>query len=160
MQESHHRLNPAVVTLMAALLLGAGSDFVVAAELEKEYINPNASYTHVVTVTSNGVKTLYLSGQVALSDEGTPEDFGEQADLAFSNLVSQLRAAGASPEDVVKLTTFIVDLNREKMGLFGEARNKHLAVSPPPASTVIGVSALAREVFKIEIEAIAVISVE
>lgn len=160
MPKSDHRIKSLVVAAMMALLLGAGSGFVIAAELEKEYINPNASYTHVVSVTSNGVKTLYLSGQVALGDEGTPEEFGEQADLAFANLVSQLRAAGASPEDVVKLTTFIVDLDPEKMGLFGEARNKHLAVAPPPASTVIGVSALAREVFKIEIEAIAVVSAE
>ncbi len=160
MPKSLNRIKSPVVAAMMALLVGAGSNRVIAAELKKEYINSNASYTHVVTVTSNGVKTLYLSGQIALGDEGTPEAFAEQADLAFANLVSQLHDAGASPEDVVKLTTFIVDLNREKMGLFGEARSKHLAVNPPPASTVIGVSALARDAFKIEIEAIAVVGAE
>ena len=131
-----------------------------AAELEKDYINPTPSYTHAIAVTGNGVKTIYVSGQVAISENGIPGTFAEQADMALTNLVAQLADAGATPADVIKLNTFIVDIDREKVALFSEARNKHLHMSPPPASTVVGISGLVREAFMIEIEAIAVVSAD
>lgn len=59
-------------------------------------------------VRSNGF--LFVSGQVGSREDGTPEpDFEEQVRLAFHNLNAILAEAGCSFDDVVDVTVFIVD---------------------------------------------------
>lgn len=62
-------------------------------------------------VRSNGF--LFVSGQVGSRDDGSPEpDFEEQVRLAFLNLNAILAEAGCSFDDVVDVTVFIVDPER------------------------------------------------
>lgn len=59
-------------------------------------------------VRSNGF--LFVSGQVGSRDDGSPEpDLRQQVRLAFQNLNAILHAAGASFDDVVDVTVFMVD---------------------------------------------------
>ena len=59
-------------------------------------------------VRANGF--LFVSGQVGSREDGSPEpDFEQQVRLAFHNLEAVLAAAGCSFDDVVDVTVFLVD---------------------------------------------------
>lgn len=111
-------------------------------------------------VVAEGRRTVYISGQVAWDAEGGivgQGDFAAQAKKAYENLAVALGAAGATIADVAKTNVYIVnydpsvgrDLNTARRAVFGEG--------PAPASTLIGVQALALPDLLIEVEAIAVI---
>ena len=68
-----------------------------------------------------------------------------------------MAAAGATYADLVKTTTFVVDYKPEYRAIIGEARSKLYKDITPPASTLVGVAALAMPEWLIEIEGIAVV---
>ena len=138
-------------------VLGTGFP-VLAADLETEFINSSSAFSQVATVSSNGVKTIYVSGQVGIRDGEIPDSFVEQIDIVFSNMAVQLKAAGANMTDVIKLTGFIVDMDEERRAAYSESRARYFPTdNPPPASTLIGVSGLVIPALQVEVEAIAVI---
>ena len=142
-------------SILLVLMMGSS---VFAADLETEFINSSATFSQVATVSSNGVKTIYVSGQVGIRDGEIPDSFAEQMDIVFANMVEQLEAAGATMADVIKLTSFIVDMDGERRTAYSEARARYFSDdNPPPASTLIGVSGLVIPVLQVEVEAIAVI---
>lgn len=144
-----------------AFVMALVAGYSVAAETSsqlKEFINPyGSSFTNVVTVSHGGVKTLYIAGQVGFLDGDLPDDFGQQVENAIANLVRQLEDAGADLTDVVKTNIYIVDLNPEKVRTYGAVRGRHFDHQNQPASTLVGVTALAFPGLKVEIEAVAVV---
>ncbi|HEX5212677.1 MAG TPA: Rid family hydrolase, partial [Pseudolabrys sp.] len=74
----------------------------------------------------------------------------------FENMTLALKGAGAKWSDVVKINNFLVDITAN-MAAFREVRDRYLNAAAPPASTTIGVPALARPGGLFEIEAIAVL---
>jgi len=86
-----------------------------------------------------------------------PGDLAAQAAQAMRNVGLALAAAGASYADVVKITTYVVDYKPEHRAVIGAARAPFFSGRPPPASTLLGVSALALSEWLVEIEAIAVL---
>ena len=138
----------------------AGS-FGFTADLETEFINSNAAFSQAASVYSNGVKTIYVSGQVGIRDGEIPNSFIEQMDIGFFNMAKQLEGAGASMSDVIKLTGFIVGMNTERRTVYSEVRASYFsAQTTPPASTLIGVSGLVDPNLLVEVEAIAVIKID
>ncbi len=125
-----------------------------ASHFQKAYINPANGYTQVVAVTTGNIKTLYVSGQV-----GEGEDMKTQIRSAFHNLEKQLKDAGATLDDLVKTTTFFVNYQPEHLSIFKEIRKELLGDHNMPASTLVGVQALAAERLLVEIEAVAVIEI-
>jgi enamine deaminase RidA (YjgF/YER057c/UK114 family) len=128
---------------------------------QKEFIQPAGlstpgGYTHVVTARG---KMIFIAGQVAydadaqLVGEG---DLKAQAQQVFENLRIALAAAGATFEDVVKLTVYIVNYTPSDRAVLVEVRDRYVSREHPPASTLLGVQSLARPEFLIEIDAIAV----
>jgi reactive intermediate/imine deaminase len=125
-----------------------------------ERINPPTlskptGYTHVVTATAG--RTIYISGQVPLDQEGNvvgPNDFRSQAVRVFDNLRAALAAAGADFTNVVKLNYYVLDMGN--ISTLREIRGVYLK-SEPPASTLVEVRRLAHEQFMLEIEAVAVV---
>lgn len=118
----------------------------------------NPAYTHVVA--ARGSETVFISGQVALDAAGQlvgAGDLGAQTTQVMRNLETALAAAGATFADVAKITTLVVDYQPEHRAIIAEARGQFLPAENPPASTLVGVSALAAPEFLIEIEATAVI---
>ncbi len=116
------------------------------------------AYTHVVG--ARGAETLYISGQVAVDASGESvgfDDLAAQTEQVMQNLQAALAAAGATFADVVKITTFVVDYQPEDRAVIAAIRSKYLPAAQPPASTLVGVSALAAPQWRIEIEAVAVI---
>jgi enamine deaminase RidA (YjgF/YER057c/UK114 family) len=65
-------------------------------------------------------------------------------------------STGTTPQDVVKLNYYVVNLKPDQLPVIREVRNKYFSPEHLPASTLVGVTALAREDFMIEIEAVAV----
>ncbi|WP_246666140.1 RidA family protein [Aquamicrobium sp. LC103] len=64
-------------------------------------------YAQAVEI-SGASRTLYISGQIPVGADGhMPEDFESQARLAWANVEAQLRAAGMSLDNLVKLTVFL-----------------------------------------------------
>jgi len=64
-------------------------------------------YTNALEV-SGAVRTLYISGQIPADAAGrAPDDFEAQARLAWGNVEKQLRAAGMTLDDLVKVTVFL-----------------------------------------------------
>jgi len=68
-----------------------------------------------------------------------------------------LKAAGAGFGDVVKMNLYVVGLKPELVPLIREVRARYVNREGPPASTLVGVSALAGADWLIEIEAVAVV---
>lgn len=128
------------------------------------FSNPNTlakppGYSYVVEATGPG-RTIYFAGQLGVDTEnkfvGAPGDFRAQCQQAFENMALALNAAGAHWNDVVKINNFLVNIEGN-MATFREVRDRYLNTKAPPASTTIGVPALARPGGLFEIEAIAVL---
>ena len=163
--------NPVFQCLLAAVIVLTGQ--IAAAQSggtskgttqsETRFLNPDglnkpAGYTHVV-VTEPG-KLVYISGQVAWDAKGEivgKGDFRIQVTKALENLKIALTAVGATMEDLIKVNYYVVNLKPDQVPIIREVRSKYFSAERPPASTLVGVTALAREDFMIEIEAVAVV---
>jgi enamine deaminase RidA (YjgF/YER057c/UK114 family) len=114
-------------------------------------------YSHVVEV-AGGAHIVYFAGQLGVDKTGAfvgaPGDFRAQTVQAFENLKVALEAVGAGFAHLVKINNYLVDIERN-MATFREVRDRYLAKAAPPASTTIGVPALARPGGLFEIEAVA-----
>jgi enamine deaminase RidA (YjgF/YER057c/UK114 family) len=112
-------------------------------------------YSHVVIGTGRFVA---IAGQIALDENGElvgPGDPVAQAKHVFDNLDRCLAAAGATFDDVVKLTFFVTDVGI--LPAVREARDAVIDTSKPPASTAVQVASLAQPEFLLEVEAYAVL---
>jgi enamine deaminase RidA (YjgF/YER057c/UK114 family) len=126
------------------------------------FMNPAAiakpgGYTHVVEVTGPG-RIVYIAGQLGLKPDGSSAgDFRAQAIQAFENLKAALGAVGASFDDVVKLNNYLVDIPKN-LGIYREVRDQYVNTAQPPASTTVGVPALARPDALYEVEAVVMLA--
>ena len=118
----------------------------------------NATFSQVVVAC--GTRTVYTAGQVSIDAEGKlvgGGDLAAQTEQAMRNVGLALAAAGASYADIVKMTAYVVNYTPDLRAVFGAARAPFFAGRTPPASTLVGVAALALPEWLVEIEAIAVI---
>jgi enamine deaminase RidA (YjgF/YER057c/UK114 family) len=120
---------------------------------------PTNGWTQVVTSTAG--KTIYVSGQVSVDERGQlvgKGDLKAQTEQTFANLEVALKAAGASFRDVVKMNLYVVGLKPELVPLIREVRARYVNREHPPASTLVGVSALVGPDWLIEIDVVAVLA--
>jgi enamine deaminase RidA (YjgF/YER057c/UK114 family) len=136
------------VFISIILFTGCESD----AELSNTFINPASGYSQVVTTEACDVKTIYISGQV-----GEGETLDAQMRDALQNLKDQLKAADATYSDIIKMNSYIVNYKPEDLTTFRNVRKEIIGDEDMPASTLVGVTALALPEWLIEIEAIAVV---
>jgi 2-iminobutanoate/2-iminopropanoate deaminase len=70
---------------------------------------PAGGYAQALEV-SNASRLLFISGQIPVGTDGAvPATFAEQGRLAWANLEAQLRAAGMSLDNLVKVTMYLAD---------------------------------------------------
>jgi reactive intermediate/imine deaminase len=108
-------------------------------------------------IAVEGKRLIFVSGQVATDAGGQlvgKGDVGAQARQAFTNVEAVLAEAGASLRDIVKITTFIVSM--ERYGEFAAVRAEVFG-GRYPASSTVGVASLVSADYLIEIEAVAVV---
>jgi enamine deaminase RidA (YjgF/YER057c/UK114 family) len=128
-----------------------------------QFLNPPGlcktyGWTHVVS--ASGGKTVFISGQVGINEQGEVVGKGDlraQTRQAFENIKIALEAVGGTFQDVVKTSLFVVGLKPEHVPIIREVRAQYVSAEHPPASTLVGVSALVGPEWLIEIEAAAVI---
>ena len=115
---------------------------------------------HKTTGYSHAAKAgglLFVAGQVAQDQEGNVVGRGDveaQAVQIFDNLRAVLASAGATLNDVVKLTTYTTNVAyRAKIA---EVRGRYFTTYFPP-NTFVVVASLATPDYLLEIEAVAVV---
>jgi enamine deaminase RidA (YjgF/YER057c/UK114 family) len=117
---------------------------------------PARGYSHA-TVAGD---TVWVGGQVGSDATGRivePGDIVAQYGRAIQNVAVALRAAGFAPEDTVKLTYYVTDIEayRENRNALGVAYRKFFRVDYP-ASTLVEVRSLVDPDAIVEIDAVAV----
>lgn len=120
----------------------------------------SATFSQVVVVEHEGLRHLYVSGQVGVDDlEALAGDgsFEAQLDGAFSNLETALESGGASWPDVVKVTVYVVNYLPVHASSIRRALTSRFAPGHLPALSLVGVAALADPTFLVEVEATAVV---
>lgn len=128
-----------------------------------QYINPeglfkNPAFSQIVT-THGGGKTIYIGGQNAVNAQGEvvgKGDLSQQTDQVMQNLQTALAACGATFDNLVKLTIYLVqgqDLNHG----FQVSRKYLGGLKNQPAITGFFVAALTHPDYLVEIDAIAFI---
>lgn len=115
---------------------------------------PLGSYSPVRLVQLGTASLAFVSGLTA--GGRAPDDAGEQSEVIFTRLGELLAEVGGDLGHVVKITTFLTDMDDYEA--YNAVRNRvFAAVSLPPASSTVGTSALPRVGCRVEIEAVAVI---
>jgi enamine deaminase RidA (YjgF/YER057c/UK114 family) len=111
-------------------------------------------------IAAEGVRTLYLGGQIGWTPEGVFEtsDFTLQVRQALENIKAVLAAGGAGPEHMVRMTWYITDKQAYKANLaaigatYMDVMGKNF-----PAMSVVQVTALVEDEAQVEIEVTAVL---
>ena len=131
--------------------------------MQKEFLNPAnmpslPGFSQLVTATEG--KIVFISGQVAFNERNElvgKGDLRAQAVQTLENLKKALAAIGATFADVVKTNVYIVNYRTDMLGMIRDVRSQYLPQENAPASTLIGVQALALDGLLIEIEAVAMV---
>lgn len=131
-----------------------------------EHVNPPdlpppSGFSHASRAARSAPVLVHTGGQIGCGLDGVvvaPGDIAAQFRLALENLVRALAACGAAPEDVVKLTYYVVDVPayRAAMRPIGEAYREVFG-RMFPATTLLGVAELFDPQALVEIDAVAVI---
>ncbi|MFF1920430.1 RidA family protein [Streptomyces sp. NPDC058221] len=121
-------------------------------------LSPPAGFSHAVTAT--GSQLVFLAGQTALDQQGgiVGDTLPEQFATALGNLLTALRAAGGSPQDLARVTVYATDVAdyREHAAELGRIWRR-LAGRDYPAMAVIGTARLWDEQALVEIDGVAVL---
>ena len=133
--------------------------------MNRQYVNPKELgaapkfYSHAVTVSTPG-KLIYVSGQVSWGADGQVVGAGDmraQCEQVFKNLTNVLRAAGAGWGDIIKMNSYMVNLNAGNVAAFREMRAGYLKPGQMPASTLVGVTSLVQPELLLEVEVVAAV---
>lgn len=130
-----------------------------------ERINPETMYDSLAfgfshaSVSGDG-RLLHLAGQVAWDKDGAlvgGDDLAAQARQCLANLREVLASQGATPADLVRIRTYVVNHTPDKLEpVAGELMAFYGDLMPAP-NTWIGVQGLALPDFLIEIEGTALL---
>lgn len=124
---------------------------------QTQFIQPlPAGYSHATVVTDG--KLIFVSGQVPVNELGETvgkNDLRAQTTQVYENLKKILAQAGATFQDVVKMNTYVVNYKPSDVVIIREVRKNYLSPTAPPASTLVGVTALVNPDYLIEIELVA-----
>lgn len=121
--------------------------------IQPEGVQDPGSYSQCIRAGN----TLFLSGQAALDVNGHVVGEGDaeaQADFIWRQIGLILESAGAGYRHIAKLTTYLVNVADRETSMAVRKRylGDHLA-----ASTLVGISSLARPELLIEIDVVAVL---
>ena len=116
---------------------------------------PNG-YSTAVIVPANA-RVAYISGQGGQdSTGGLSPNFAAQVEQAYANLGASLEGIGARPDQVAKLTVFVVDHDMSKLGVLTQNVTAMFG-DRLPAQTLVPVPRLAIDPMLFEVEAVVVL---
>ncbi|ARX87112.1 MULTISPECIES: RidA family protein [Streptomyces] len=121
-------------------------------------LSPPTGFSHAVVAT--GGRLVFLAGQTALDTDGkvVGGSLPAQFELALTNLLAALTAAGGTPADLARVTVYATDVadyraHAPELGRIW----KRLAGRDYPAMAVIGAVRLWDEECLVELDGIAVV---
>ncbi|MFB8239881.1 RidA family protein [Kitasatospora purpeofusca] len=123
---------------------------------------PTIDVYHQVAVAT-GSRTVHIAGQVSWDADGTTVgagDLGAQVEQCYLNVATALAGAGATFDDVAKLTVHVVDWTPDRMPVLLEGIRRataKLGTTAAPPATLLGVAALDVPEHLVEVEAVAVL---
>lgn len=116
---------------------------------------PNGYSTAVIVPA--GARVAYISGQGGQDDTGAlSPDFAVQVRQAYANLQVALKALDARPDQVAKLTIFVVDHDMSKLDVLTRYVRETFGETLP-AQTLVPVPRLAIDPMLFEVEAVVVL---
>ena len=123
------------------------------------HVNPDGLYKSPAfsqAVVVEGGKTIYIGGQNGILSDGTMagDTLASQTEQAYKNILEILKTVGASQENVVKQTIFVVKGQDIREGY---AATQKVWGNFPTAISFVFVESLGVPKALVEIEAIAVI---
>ena len=133
--------------------------------MQKQKINSSefakrlGAYSHGYSIDVGEAKFIFTTGQIALDKEGNvlyPDDPAKQAVFIYESLDKILHESGASLDDVVKTTVYLI--NMADFSKISAVRNKYFK-NAEPVSTLVEVSKLVKPGCRVEIEVIAAKSI-
>ncbi|MEU9841375.1 RidA family protein [Actinomadura sp. NPDC048032] len=108
-------------------------------------------------VVSGHTRTLYCSGQTAMSGDGKPQHAGDMAAqlaLSIDNLEAVLAEAGMSLANLVRLNVYTTDVDL-LFQHYGILASRLAAAKAATSTTMLGVTRLAIPTLTVELEATA-----
>ncbi|MGH9213505.1 MAG: RidA family protein [Acidimicrobiales bacterium] len=118
---------------------------------------PGGWYSHAAGVPMGSRTLVFVSGQIALADDGTvtsPGDMAGQAERVFELLERILADRGATFDNVVNIRTYVTDM--AQLPDYGRVRARYIT-GRPPTSTTVQVVRLFRPEAVVEVEVVAAI---
>ena len=134
-----------------------GNDRKLTVDNPQNLYDPSPNGYSTVVITPRQARMAYISGQGGQDSTGAlSPDFAVQVAQAYANLRAALDAIGARPDQVAKLTVFVVDHDMSKLEVL--TRNvKEMFGETLPAQTLVPVPKLAIDPMLFEVEAIVVL---
>jgi enamine deaminase RidA (YjgF/YER057c/UK114 family) len=131
--------------------------------VEQRKVNPwtwqdQFGFSQAVEVTGAS-RVLYCAGQTSTGPDGATlhdGDIGAQASAALDNLETVLREADMTLANIVRLNTYVTDVDRYLAEAAAVVGARLAAAGVQPAATLLGISRLAFPDLLVEIEATAV----
>ena len=129
------------------------------------HVNPDTMYNSLALgfshgSISDGGRMLHLAGQVAWDKDQNVvggDDLAAQTRQALANLKEVLASQGASPADLVRIRTYVVNHSPDKLEAVAGEMMAFYGDAMPAPNTWIGVQALALPDFLIEVEGTAIL---
>lgn len=123
----------------------------------KTLYDPTPNGYSTAVIVPPGARVAYISGQGGQDSTGQlSPDFAVQVKQAYANLRAALDAFGARPNQVAKLTVFVVDHDMSKLGVLAQSV-KDMFGDALPAQTLVPVPKLAIDPMLFEVEAVVVL---
>jgi len=122
-----------------------------------KYFNPTTvakptGYSHGCELGGD-VRIVYVAGQLGIAPDGSiARDIKGQAEQAWRNIQNVLAEAGMELTDIVKINHYLT--RKEDIPGYREVRSRFLGQHAPP-STLLVISALARDEALVEVECVA-----
>jgi enamine deaminase RidA (YjgF/YER057c/UK114 family) len=147
--------------LIGGLIIMATGSAATANELTivnpKDLYDPTPNGYSRAVITPPNARVAYISGQGGQDSTGAlSPDFAVQVAQAYANLRAALEGIGAKPNQVAKLTVFVVDHDMSKLGVLTK-NVKEMFGEMLPAQTLVPVPKLAIDPMLFEVEAVVVL---
>jgi 2-iminobutanoate/2-iminopropanoate deaminase len=125
--------------------------------INPDTMHKNPAFTQVAVVEKPS-KLVFVGGQNGVNAKGevVGKDIASQSEQAFKNVIAALEAAGATLQDVFKLTIYMVQGQSLQEAYAPVQKIGGLEVAPPTVSMMM-VAGLANPEYLIEIDAVAAI---
>lgn len=119
-------------------------------------LGPHSGYSQGVKVQAS--QLLFIAGQVAWDENSriVSPDFAAQFDRALANVLCVVRQAGGRPENVVRITMYVLDRREylENLKALAPVYRRHMG-KHYPAMTLVEIKGLVEEGARLELEATA-----